>query len=115
MPVDTLNSRRSAAPVAAPNHNLCLSNRGIWQVHCSIRPTRVTKEKLQISLGTREVEVARARRDILFAWLRSRGVLVQRAVSQSLSATTAPADQQWLDDVCQRRFLAFKAPDAPAK
>ncbi len=47
-----------------PNHHLW-NNNGTWFVHYVIHPTPFTKERVRRSLGTKSVEVARARRDAL--------------------------------------------------
>ena len=47
-----------------PNHHLW-NNNGTWFVHYVIHPTPFTKERVRRSLGTKELAVARARRDAL--------------------------------------------------
>lgn len=44
------------------NHHLW-NNHGVWFLHYTIHPTPFTKERIRRSLGTRDVEVARERRD----------------------------------------------------
>lgn len=51
-----------------PNHHLW-NNHGVWCLHYTIYPTPFTKERVRRSLGTRDVEVARSRRDQFFATL----------------------------------------------
>jgi hypothetical protein len=51
-----------------PNHHLW-NNHGTWFLHYTVHPTPFTKERLRRTLGTKDVRVARARRDIFFARL----------------------------------------------
>ena len=44
------------------NHHLW-NNHGIWFLHYTVHPTPFTKERIRRSLGTRDLEVARERRD----------------------------------------------------
>ena len=53
-----------------PNHHLW-NNNGTWYVHYTLYPTPVTAERVRRSLHTHSVDVARRRRDVLFAKLRS--------------------------------------------
>lgn len=48
-----------------PNHHLW-NNHGTWFLHYTVHPTPFTKERVRRSLGTKDVEVARARRDAFF-------------------------------------------------
>ena len=47
-----------------PNHHLW-NNNGTWFVHYVIHPTPFTKERVRRSLGTKDIVIARARRDAL--------------------------------------------------
>ncbi len=47
-----------------PNHHLW-NNHGTWFVHYVIHPTPFTKERVRRSLGTKDIVLARARRDAL--------------------------------------------------
>jgi hypothetical protein len=49
-----------------PNHHLW-NNHGTWFLHYTIHPTPFTKERIRRSLGTKDVLVARDRRDSFFA------------------------------------------------
>ena len=51
-----------------PNHHLW-DNHGTWFLHYTIYPTPFTKERIRRSLGTKDVHVARERRDNFFAAL----------------------------------------------
>ncbi|MBI5693037.1 MAG: hypothetical protein HZC55_23420 [Verrucomicrobia bacterium] len=51
-----------------PNHHLW-NNHGTWFLHYTIHPTPFTKERIRRSLGTKDLEVARQRRDSYFALL----------------------------------------------
>ena len=48
-----------------PNHHLW-NNHGTWFVHYTIHPTPITKERVRRSLGTKNLELARVRRDRVF-------------------------------------------------
>ena len=48
------------------NHHLW-NNHGTWFLHYTIHPTPFTKERIRRSLGTKDVLVARSRRDAFFA------------------------------------------------
>ncbi len=47
------------------NHHLWLNN-GTWFVHYTVYPTPVTAERVRTSLRTKDIAVARCRRDDLF-------------------------------------------------
>lgn len=49
-----------------PNHHLW-NNHGTWFLHYTVHPTPFTKERIRRSLGTKDVQVARDRRDSFFA------------------------------------------------
>ena len=53
-----------------PNHHLW-NNHGTWFLHYTIHPTPFTKERIRRSLGTKDVRLARERRDNFFATLAS--------------------------------------------
>ncbi len=66
-----------------PNHHLW-NNNGTWFLHYTVYPTPFTKERIRRSLGTKDVEVARQRRDAFFRHLTSQEVatsLVPRRVA----------------------------------
>ncbi len=48
-----------------PNHHLW-NNNGTWFLHYTIYPTPFTKERIRRSLGTKDVKIARDRRDQFF-------------------------------------------------
>ena len=48
-----------------PNHHLW-DNHGTWFLHYTVHPTPFTKERIRRSLGTKDVLVARERRDTFF-------------------------------------------------
>jgi hypothetical protein len=50
------------------NHHLW-NNNGTWFLHYTVYPTPFTKERIRRSLGTKDVETARARRDAFFQHL----------------------------------------------
>jgi hypothetical protein len=49
-----------------PNHHLW-NNHGTWFLHYTVHPTQFTKERIRRSLGTKDLAVARTRRDIFFS------------------------------------------------
>ena len=53
-----------------PNHHLWHNN-GTWFLHYTVYPTPSTKERVRRSLGTKDVSVARERRDSFFQQLMS--------------------------------------------
>lgn len=55
---------------ANANHHLW-DNHGTWFLHYTVHPTPFTKERIRRSLGTKDVNVARERRDTFFAHLAS--------------------------------------------
>ena len=55
---------------ANPNHHLW-NNNGTWFLHYTVYPTPFTKERIRRSLGTKDVKLARERRDTFFAQLAS--------------------------------------------
>ena len=52
------------------NHHLW-NNHGTWFLHYTVYPTPFTKERIRRSLGTRELHIARERRDAFFAHLQA--------------------------------------------
>ncbi|MES2692464.1 MAG: hypothetical protein V4773_03250 [Verrucomicrobiota bacterium] len=48
-----------------PNHHLW-NNHGTWFLHYTVHPTPFTKERIRRSLGTKDIRVARERRDSFF-------------------------------------------------
>ena len=50
------------------NHHLW-NNHGTWFLHYTVHPTPFTKERIRRSLGTKDLAVARARRDSFFSQL----------------------------------------------
>ena len=45
-----------------PNHHLW-NNNGTWYLHYTVHPTPLTKSRVRVSLETKDLEVARRRRD----------------------------------------------------
>lgn len=66
-----------------PNHHLW-DNHGTWFLHYTVHPTSFTKERIRRSLGTKDVKVARERRDTFFAHL----------ASEAAKATTTPVRKE---------------------
>ena len=68
-----------------PNHHLW-NNHGTWFLHYTVHPTPFTKERVRRSLGTKDVRIARERRDAFFLHLASDaakpvGTVVRKAVA----------------------------------
>ena len=51
-----------------PDHHLW-NNHGTWFLHYTVHPTPFTKERVRRSLGTKDRQVARERRDAFFRHL----------------------------------------------
>lgn len=51
-----------------PNHHLW-NNHGTWFLHYTVHPTPFTKERVRRSLGTKDLPLARERRDTFFVHL----------------------------------------------
>jgi hypothetical protein len=51
-----------------PNHHLW-NNHGTWFLHYTVHPTPFTKERIRRSLGTKDIGLARERRDAFFSHL----------------------------------------------
>lgn len=51
-----------------PNHHLW-NNNGTWFLHYTVYPTAFTKERIRRSLGTKDLSIARQRRDAFFQQL----------------------------------------------
>jgi hypothetical protein len=49
-----------------PNHHLW-NNHGTWFLHYTVHPTPFTKERIRRSLETKDLAVARSRRDSFFS------------------------------------------------
>ena len=71
-----------------PNHHLW-NNHGTWFLHYTIHPTEFTKERIRRSLGTRDVRIARERRDSFFAHLASEGMKVATVATTGTKAVAA--------------------------
>ena len=50
------------------NHHLW-NNHGTWFLHYTVHPTPFTKDRIRHSLGTKDIRIARKRRDTIFAQL----------------------------------------------
>jgi hypothetical protein len=60
------------------NHHLW-NNHGTWFLHYTVHPTPFTKERIRRSLGTKDVNVARERRDAFFVQLANEAAKVATA------------------------------------
>jgi hypothetical protein len=63
-----------------PNHHLW-NNHGTWFLHYTVHPTPFTKERIRRSLGTKDIAVARERRDSFFALLATEAAKAPNAAS----------------------------------
>jgi len=75
-----------------PNHHLW-NNHGTWFLHYTVHPTPFTKERIRRSLGTKEVKIARARRDSFFANLATELAkpMPLRSVTRKVAAAAVAA------------------------
>jgi hypothetical protein len=64
----TRQAEHSGIRIAAdnPNHHLW-NNHGTWFLHYTVHPTPFTKDRIRRSLGTKDLAIARARRDAFLA------------------------------------------------
>jgi hypothetical protein len=67
-----------------PNHHLW-NNHGTWFLHYTVHPTPFTKERIRRSLGTKDIVVARERRDSFFQYLAT------EAAKGPVAAGTTPS------------------------
>jgi hypothetical protein len=67
------------------NHHLW-NNHGTWFLHYTVHPTPFTKERIRRSLGTKDVVVARERRDAFFQTLAAAST---KSPAQSLGKAVA--------------------------
>jgi hypothetical protein len=67
------------------NHHLW-NNHGTWFLHYTVHPTPFTKERIRRSLGTKDLQVARERRDSFFAHLTSPEAAKPAPVAQPAAA-----------------------------
>jgi hypothetical protein len=68
-----------------PNHHLW-DNHGTWFLHYTIHPTPFTKERIRRSLGTKDVRIARERRDNFFSTLANAAAAKTPATQQKNAA-----------------------------
>ncbi|MDB6094142.1 MAG: hypothetical protein JWM32_1704 [Verrucomicrobia bacterium] len=104
------------------NHHL-VANRGFWWVCCSINATSRTKEKLSYSLRTKDVEVARVRRDLFLFGLHGEGLevrlrrqhgVVMPPVSEIGPHRAAILWKQRVSDVLERALAAGEGIESEA-
>lgn len=70
------------------NHHLW-NNHGTWFLHYTVHPTPFTKERIRRSLGTKDIKVARDRRDTFFAQLASEAAKSTAATAPVRKAVAA--------------------------
>lgn len=63
-PTPAANQRMKRKTVN-PNHNIW-NNNGTWWCHYTVHSDNYTKQRIRLSLGTDDVQIARALRDFLF-------------------------------------------------
>jgi hypothetical protein len=68
-----------------PNHHLW-NNHGTWFLHYTVHPTPFTKERIRRSLGTKDLRIARERRDSFFAHLASQAAKVPEGAARKAVA-----------------------------
>ena len=67
------------------NHHLW-TNHGTWFLHYTVHPTPYTKERIRRSLGTKDVEVARNRRDSFFEQLGAEAAKLPTSLRKQVAA-----------------------------
>jgi hypothetical protein len=69
----SLTTEQSGIRITAdnPNHHLW-NNHGTWFLHYTVHPTQFTKERIRRSLGTKDLAIAKVRRDAFFAQLAAK-------------------------------------------
>jgi hypothetical protein len=70
------------------NHHLW-NNHGTWFLHYTVHPTPFTKERVRRSLGTKDVKIARERRDTFFAQLATETAKANQAASAARKEVAA--------------------------
>lgn len=68
-----------------PNHHLW-NNHGTWFLHYTVHPTPFTKERIRRSLGTKDIAVARERRDTFFSNLAESSKANNQAAGKEVAA-----------------------------
>jgi hypothetical protein len=68
-----------------PNHHLW-NNHGTWFLHYTVHPTPFTKERVRRSLRTKDVRIARERRDAFFVTLATEAKKAALSVGQKAVA-----------------------------
>ncbi len=67
------------------NHHLW-NNHGTWFLHYTVHPTPFTKERIRRSLGTKDLKIARERRDTFFNHLASEAAKAAAAARKATAA-----------------------------
>jgi hypothetical protein len=67
------------------NHHLW-NNHGTWFLHYTVHPTSFTKERIRRSLGTKDLEAARDRRDRFFEQLATDATRLLSAPRKQVAA-----------------------------
>jgi hypothetical protein len=93
------------------NHHLW-NNHGTWFLHYTVHPTAFTKERIRRSLGTKDLKVARERRDTFFAQLASEARQGRRAARKATRRMNAPSSVLRFR---HRRQRCLHRPPAPGR
>lgn len=67
------------------NHHLW-NNHGTWFLHYTVHPTPYTKERIRRSLGTKDVQIARDRRDSFFEQLGAEAAKLPAGLRKQVAA-----------------------------
>ena len=79
-----MNSRKTVVRVNGRNQNHHLfNNNGTWWMHWTEHLPDFTKRRVRVSLGTKEVVMARLKRDEELARMTGRGVAAVNQMSMS--------------------------------
>lgn len=80
-----------------PNHNIW-NNNGTWWCHYTVHNEDYTKQRVRVSLGTNDVEIARALRDFLMQATPKIASNIPRISGQAMP-NVGP-------DICESRAVA---------
>jgi hypothetical protein len=79
-------------PASNPDHHIW-NNNGTWWCHFTVHKSDYTAERVRVSLRTRDLEIARQRRNLLMAAVPSIAArLPRKPASRGAAADPSPAD-----------------------
>ena len=87
-----------------PNHNLW-NNNGTYWCHYTVHNDDYTKQRVRLSLGTKDVAIARALRDFLMQ--------ATPKIAGNIPRTRGQAMPDVGFDVCESRVVARYCPEVP--